>query len=145
MDLNSKETWESEFEDDEFIREYTRNLMKKISRVIEYTDEEELIKLTYSEVMIVHFYHPSFKKCELMNTALEKISRNFPDIKFFKINVDKAPKMCKSLDISVLPFLGFFKNGFIVDFLVGFEKLGNGESFDFEMLTDYIKNSNIQN
>lgn len=108
--------------DDEFIRNYTERMVRNIA-LREYTDEEELIRLTTHETMVVHFYDPSFERCRHMNSILLRVSPKFPQISFAAISVDNCPKMCASLKIRVLPFLGFFRDGYFVDRLVGFEGL----------------------
>ncbi|ELA41734.1 uncharacterized protein VICG_01238 [Vittaforma corneae ATCC 50505] len=129
--------------DDEFMKTYTKNLMKRLSNFQEYTDEEELIDLTTERKIIVHFYSPAFKKCQKMNEALKQVSVKFPSLNFGCINVEKCPKMCASLKIKVLPFLAFFKDGFFVDEIVGFEKFGNCNILKIEMLEEYIKESEM--
>lgn len=135
--------WEDDLHNDEYVREYTKSLIEKIkktNKLIEYTDEEDLITLTLSETMIVHFYNPAFKKCILLNNALNELAYKFPNIKFVKIKATDCLKMCASIAINVLPYLVFFKNGYIVDNLVGFEKFGNSEILNLEKLKNYIEN-----
>lgn len=135
----------SDFEDadDEFMKTYTENLIKRLSNFQEYTDEEALISLTAERKMIVHFYAPAFKKCQKMNEALKQVSVKFPGLSFVCINVEKCPSMCASLKIKVLPFLAFFKDGFFIDEVVGFEKFGNCDILKVERLEEYIKESEI--
>lgn len=140
---NLENDMDFDFENDEFIKAYTQKLLDKSRQLTEFTNEEELISLTSTETMIIHFYNPYFKKCSLMNNILKQITSKFPDIKFGAINVQNCPKMAKSLGITVLPFLGLFKNGYFVDQLVGFEKLGNKPTFDLEDLANFILKSNI--
>lgn len=137
LNLNSDES------DDAFLKSYKEKLLKKLSNFNEYTDEEELINITTEKKIIVHFYSSSFKKCKLMNEVLKKIAKNFPSLNFGIINVGKCPKMCTSLKIKVLPFLAFFKDGFFIDEVVGFEKIGNNENLNEEMLEKYIRDNEI--
>lgn len=143
-----KEDYDSDFglENDEFIRTYTEKMLRKSLELRKYTDEEELIRLTTCETMIIHFYSSSFEKCKYMNDVLQKMSSRFPKIRFGFINVEDCPKMCASLEIRVLPFLGFFRNGYFVDRLVGFESLGELSSagtFQAGELEKFIRNSEI--
>lgn len=137
------DNFESEFVDDEFMRKYTEKQLKRYSNFQEYTDEAALIKLTTTETLIIHFYSQKFPKCTLMNKALACIAPKFPTVKFGCINVEKCPTMCGSLKIGVLPFLGFFKDGYFVDDIVGFEKIGNSDVLSAEKLENYIKESEI--
>lgn len=128
-------------EDEVFLREYTTRMMKQRKRIVEYEDEEELIELTQYKRMIIHFYKETFQKCKIMNEALNKLATRMKDADIGYIKVENAQKMCKSLGIRTLPFVGFFKDGHFVDELVGFEKLGNGESITDLELEKYIINS----
>ena len=78
-----------------------------------------------------------------MSKALGIMAIKFPQIKFMSIKVQNCPKMCKSLGITTLPYLGFFKDGYFIDKLIGFEKLGNKGYFEIDDLENYIKNSKI--
>lgn len=131
-----------DFEEDDFIKEYTEKMLSK-SIFTEFTDEEALISLSLHQRLIVHFFSKNFKKCRMMNESLKKIAIKFPDIKFGYIDVENCPKMCQALKIKVLPFLGFFKDGFFIEQLVGFEKIGNSEVFRIEDLEGFIKNSEM--
>jgi len=128
---------------DEFVRKYTEKLLKKHSNFREYTDEQELIALTTHKRMIIHFYSPTFKKCKQMNLALQEIAARHPKIHFGVIDVQNCPEMCISLKIKVLPFLGFFKDGFFIDQVVGFEKFGNGETLNSELVVKFISENEI--
>ena len=132
-----------DFEEDEFIQSYARKEFMKNLKVFDFTDEEELIELTMNKTIIIHFYDSSFSKCNFMSKALGIMAIKFPQIKFMSIKVQNCPKMCKSLGITTLPYLGFFKDGYFIDNLIGFEKLGNKGYFEIDDLENYIKNSKI--
>lgn len=140
---NHNEDIDFDFEDEAFLRAYTQKMLQKTLELTEYVDEQELIMQTMTQTMIVHFYGARFSKCALMNKALEHLIPKFPEIKFCFINAEKCPKMTASLKVSVLPFLGFFKGGYFVDHLVGFEKLGGQDTLEFSDLERFIRNSNI--
>lgn len=139
-----QEDTSSDLSDDEFIRSYTERMMRSLE-LREYTDEEELIRLTTYETMVIHFHDPSFERCRYMNDALLRASSRFPHIRFGTINVNNCPKMCASLKIRVLPFLGFFRDGYFVDKLVGFEglALNNMGTFHVDELVQFVRSSEI--
>jgi len=130
-------------DDDDFLREYTKKRFYKAMEFTEFQEEENLIQLTLSKTIVVHFFKPEFEKCKFMNKALKIISMKFPLIKFGWINVENCPKMCQSLEINTLPFVAMFKGGYLVDCLVGFEKLGGNERFDISALERVLKESNL--
>lgn len=136
---------DSDFSDpsDEFMKKYTEKLLKKYSNFREYSDEQELIALTAHKKMIIHFYSPTFKKCQQMNKTLQDIAPKLPEMHFGIINVKNCPEMCTSLNIKVLPFLAFFKDGFFIDHVVGFEKFGNSDTLRPELLVKFIAENEI--
>lgn len=140
--INGKQKDDFDFEDDDFLRKYTEKMLFK-SIYTEFTDEESLINLSLHQKLIIHFYAKTFKKCTKMNESLRKIAPKFQNIKFGCINVENCPKMCQALKIKVLPFLGFFKDGFFVDQLVGFEKIGNSEMLNTDDLEQFIRESEM--
>lgn len=130
-------------EDDAFIRAYTQQRIAESLRLKEYTDEEELIARTETETLIVHFYKQGFPKCTALNRALASVAPRFPGIAFASIDATRAPRMVAALGATVLPLLVFFRDGFLVDRHVGFERLGNRESFEISALEAAIRSSNL--
>lgn len=135
----------SDYSDEEIFVKYRSrriNDFKKYKEVTEIKSEEELMKKTLSDTMIVHFYKDEFIRCKIMNEALERICDKFIDIDFYKIKADNCLYVTNKLDIQALPFLGFFHRGFFVDYVIGFEKIGE-TVLNEESLINFIKNSNI--
>ena len=110
-------------EDAAFLESYRRKLFDRYSFLNVQTDEDEVIKRLLDEKIILHVFKPSFKKCQHMDKGLREIAPRFPDTKFWSINIESCPKIIASLCITVLPFLGCFRDGLYVSHLVGFENL----------------------
>ncbi|RVD91977.1 thioredoxin [Tubulinosema ratisbonensis] len=135
----------SDFSDDEIFAKYRKrriNDFKKQKEVKELKTEEELMKKSMSDTMIVHFYKEEFLRCKIMNEALERVCHKFRDIDFYKAKAENCLVITEKLNIQALPFLGFFHKGFFVDYIVGFEKIGENELKEEELIS-FIKNSNI--
>lgn len=129
--------------DDEVFLKYKQERMKELlGQIEEITTERDLIEKSQSETMIVHFYKEDFKACSIMNKELNNVYKDIEHIKFYKIKADICPVVTTKLNITVLPFLGFFKEGYFVDQVVGFEGMGD-ERFDREKLKKRIQESNI--
>ncbi|EOB11834.1 Phosducin-like protein 3 [Nosema bombycis CQ1] len=129
--------------DDEVFLKYKQERMKELlGGVEEIFIEEDLINKSQHETMIVHFYKDDFKACEIMNRELSKVCKELENIKFYKVKAEIAPVVTNKLQITVLPFLGFFKEGFFVDQVVGFEGMGD-ERFSYEKMKKRIQESNI--
>ncbi|ORD95592.1 PLP1 [Hepatospora eriocheir] len=129
------------FDNDDFLKSYAQKKFNDLkSNFKEYTDEEELINKTIEGkgTLVVHFFSEEFEKCKILNKKLEEVVREYEKIEFVKINANNCPKMCKSLEIQTLPFLCVFKDGYLINSSVGFEKLGNKENIDQNSLKLFL-------
>ncbi|ADM10923.1 thioredoxin-like protein [Encephalitozoon intestinalis ATCC 50506] len=124
-----------------FMRYREKRIQELSGNVEDITSERELIEKTKSLKMIVHFYKPEFGRCQTMDKRVREIKNCFPEIRFYRVNAEICPVVTRKLEIRVLPFLGFFKDGYFVDQVVGFEKLG--DNLDLEALKKRISDSNI--
>lgn len=61
--------------------------------------------------VVVHFYHPEFVSCAVMDKHLRVLAARAPGTMFLKINADKAPFFVGKLKVKVLPSLVFFVDG----------------------------------
>lgn len=113
-----------------------------IENIIEIKTEKELINKTEEEKMIVHFYNEGFKYCKEMDFALQNIIKDYSNIKFYRINAETCPLVSYKLKISVLPFLGFFSDGYFVGQLIGFEGIGDTYC-DIKKLKEIINQSKL--
>lgn len=92
--------------------------------------EKELISSTAKfKHVVVHFYHPEFRRCGIMNGHLQTLAQKFFSTKFFKIQVEQAPFLVEKLKIKVLPCVVLFIDGISVDRVIGFEELGDRDDF----------------
>lgn len=129
-------------DDEAFMRYRERRLRELCGKVASIPCERELIEKTKSLKMIVHFYKAEFKRCAVMGRRLEEVRDSFPEIGFYRVDAEVCPMVARKLEIRVLPFLGFFKDGYFVDQVVGFERLGD-DDVDAEALRRRILDSNI--
>ena len=76
--------------------------------------------LRSGELTIVDFSAKWCGPCRMLTPVLEKISSENKDVKIVKIDVDDSPKTSSRYGIMNIPMLMFFKNGRVVDEIVGF-------------------------
>lgn len=102
--------------------------------VTEIVEGEFLAVVTNTEDCVVHFFHPDFERCKLMDKHMTELARKYFDCRFVKLPAQDAPFFVVKLDIQVLPCLIMFKNGVSVDRVVGFEGLGGIDDFQTSAL-----------
>ncbi|MDO4956902.1 MAG: thioredoxin family protein [Bacteroidales bacterium] len=91
------------------------------SKVIEITDTEfkklianySVAPRTYlkNEPAIVDFYASWCNPCRKLSPILAKLSRKYPKVTFYKLDVDNAKLVCKAYGITSIPTLFFCANG----------------------------------
>jgi thioredoxin 1 len=70
--------------------------------------------------VVADFYATWCGPCKILSPRLDKLAGSFTNgIKFVKINVDEAPALSQRFDIQGIPTLLFFKNGKVVNRIVG--------------------------
>ncbi|KXN86420.1 Queuine tRNA-ribosyltransferase-like protein [Leucoagaricus sp. SymC.cos] len=110
----------------------------------EISDEKEVIRITAREPScVVHFYHSNFKRCEIMDKHLTKLAPKYFHTRFFRVFVENIPWLVEKLSIKVLPCVICFVDGVSRDRLIGFEELGNNDSFDTAVLESRLLNAGV--
>ena len=71
-------------------------------------------------VCIIDFWAPWCAPCKMFGPIFEKVSKDYKDIKFIKVNVDESEDICKKYGIMSIPTTIAFKNGNEVKKNVGF-------------------------
>lgn len=88
-------------------------LMKKIN-------EKEFINVIQSErLVVVDFYADWCMPCRFLSPVLEKLSKQFKDVEFYKINVDENQELAFEYGISSIPTVLFFRKGKVVGGFIG--------------------------
>ncbi|KIK68008.1 hypothetical protein GYMLUDRAFT_803974 [Collybiopsis luxurians FD-317 M1] len=96
----------------------------------EITDEKQVVHITaHEQRCVVHFYHPDFKRCEIMDKHLAKLAPKYFNTRFFRVFVENIPWLVERLSIKVLPCVICFVKGVTKDRLIGFDELGNNDTF----------------
>jgi hypothetical protein len=97
-----------------------------------------------SERLVVHFYRPSTRICDVFHSHLEKLAARHLETRFVKINVDQcaedgatgsgASYLVEKLGIVVMPTIVIVRNRKAVHHIRGFSELGGTEEFSAEAL-----------
>lgn len=80
--------------------------------------ETEVLKS--DKPVLVDFYADWCGPCQMAAPVLEEIAKEREDIKVGKINVDEEMELATRYKVSSIPFIALFKNGEIVNQMVGF-------------------------
>jgi hypothetical protein len=97
-----------------------------------------------SDRMVVHFYRPSTRLCDVFHMHLQRLAERHLETKFCKINVEEvaedgaagsgASYLVDKLGIVVMPTLVIIKDRKAVHHIRGFDELGGSEDFSTDVL-----------
>ncbi|KAJ2325316.1 hypothetical protein IWW51_002846 [Coemansia sp. RSA 2702] len=90
---------------------------------------------------VVHFRHPQFARCKVLDRHLQSLARYHFETRFASISVERCPFLTQKFQVRVLPCVLLVKDGSVVDRIVGFEELGNNDNFTTETLEKRIARS----
>lgn len=83
-------------------------------------DEFDREILQSDQPALVDFWAPWCGPCQMMGPTIDKLAGDYAGrVKVAKVNVDDAPDLATRYGIRSIPSLLFFKNGQVVDQLVG--------------------------
>lgn len=102
-------------------------------------DQSVLDFTTRSSKCLVHFSHPDFARCAVMDVKLGELASVHYEVSFARVDVRNTPFIAQKLAIRVLPCVIGFKDGVGVDRVLGFEGLeargfDGVEGFDVRVL-----------
>lgn len=75
-----------------------------------------------SSPVLVDFWRPGCPPCRLLKPELESLARTNPAGTVFKVNTDDHPDLAVDHGITAVPTLMFFRDGQVVQQLVGFHR-----------------------
>lgn len=92
--------------------------------MIKYLKDEDFNELVSSGVTLVDFYADWCGPCKMMGEILEKTEYNI-----LKVNTDEHNELALSFGVMSIPTLFLFKEGALVDKMIGFHSLDEINEF----------------
>lgn len=71
-------------------------------------------------VVVVDFFATWCGPCKMLAPVFESVSEELNDAKFVKVDIDESLELAQKFGISTVPTMMIFKDGKVVDKLVGF-------------------------
>ncbi len=91
--------------------------MKQIKKLTETEFQNYLLE---SPLLIVDFGADWCPPCKALEPVLLELQNDFPQIQFTKVDVDKEEKLAAQFGVKSLPTVLFFKDGALVETLIGY-------------------------
>jgi len=104
----------------------------------EIVEDEFLKEVCGSKNVIVHFYHPEFFRCKIIDKHMRILAPKHLACKFLTLNVEKAPFFVTKLQIKMLPTVIVFDDGIVNEQLVGLDDLGGKDDFRTEVFEHWL-------
>ena len=76
-------------------------------------------KTNGSKVTVIDFYATWCGPCKVIAPKMVEYSEKYPDVSFYKIDVDETPDVAAKMGIRAMPTSLYFKNGEKVDEVLG--------------------------
>ncbi|AOA64704.1 Cytoplasmic thioredoxin isoenzyme 1 [Komagataella phaffii CBS 7435] len=87
--------------------------------VQEINSAEEFDKAIASGVVLVDFFATWCGPCKMIAPVLDKFSKEYEQVTFYKVDVDKLSEVAARFEISAMPTFLFFQNGEVVSKVTG--------------------------
>ena len=80
---------------------------------------ENIIKA--QKLVIVDFYADWCGPCKMLSPVIANMANEFPNINFYKVNVDRELVLARKMNIQSIPTVMFYKQGQLVNQFAGYK------------------------
>ena len=83
---------------------------------------DEFNELRSSGNVVVDFYADWCGPCKMLGPIIEKVSEDYPDVNFVKVNVDENEELAMEFGVMSIPSVFMLKNGEVVNKFLGVQQ-----------------------
>ena len=88
---------------------------------VKLTDENfDSVVMSSEKTVLIDLYADWCGPCKMLAPVIEELEREYPDVKFGKINVDNEPELTALFKVQSIPYIALVKNNTFLDFSVGY-------------------------
>jgi thioredoxin 1 len=85
-----------------------------------YATEDTFDSLIQHPLVCVDFFADWCGPCHMLKPVLNRLEQSFDDVLFIQVDTEVHATVVESMNISTLPTLVFFKEGYEVDRILGY-------------------------
>lgn len=74
----------------------------------------------YKGLAVIDLYADWCGPCKMLAPTLDELEKEFPSVKFCKVNVDDSPDIARLFKVQSIPFVALVKDNTFVDMSVGY-------------------------
>ena len=71
-------------------------------------------------LVVIDFYADWCGPCRMLAPVMAELEKDYPAVKFCKINVDNVPDLASIFKVQSIPFIALVKNNTFLDMSVGY-------------------------
>ena len=72
------------------------------------------------DLVVIDLYADWCGPCKMIAPIMEELEREYPEVKFCKINVDEEPELTALFKVQSIPYIALVKDNTFLDFSVGY-------------------------
>ena len=103
----------------EYIK-YCKKRRKNEKKVNFYFNNDNFNSSIENGVCVVDFFATWCGPCKMLAPVFEELSGEMEEVNFFKVDVDQALDIARKYAITTVPTMIIFKDGEVVDKMIGF-------------------------